>query len=133
MNIFNGEIISLETEGSITIVVCSVGEANFKTIVIDTPETAPYLKVGHPVSVLFKETEVVIGVGSFENISLQNRIEGRITKIDKGKLISKLTIESKIGLLDSIITSGSVERLKLNLGTEIVAMIKTNEILISEL
>ncbi len=132
MNTLKGKISAIEVNGSLTLVTANVDGIALKSIVIETPETAPYLKVGNAIKVLFKETEVIIGTGNISNISLQNRIPGKIASIEKGSLISKLTIKTKVGEITAVISTSAVELLNMLQGMEVTAMIKTNEILLSE-
>ena len=101
------------------------------SIVIETPKTARYLKVGVPIKVMFKETEVIIGKIS-KDISLQNRIPVKVVKIKKGQLLSQVDLQFGKLTISSIITSNAVEQLQLAVGTDVIAMIKTNEIMLSE-
>jgi molybdopterin-binding protein len=105
-------------------------ELILKAIVIETPETAEYLVMGRIINVLFKDTEVVIGTGHTHAISLQNRIPGRISAIEHGKLLSRLYIDTEAGSLQSVISSDSVERLSLGTSSEVIAMIKLNEMML---
>lgn len=131
MNIINGEIASIKTSGSLSVVEVTVGENKFKTIVIDTPDTVEYLKIGNMVKLLFKETEVAIGIGDMSNISLQNKIAGVITKLELGDLQSKITLKTEIGSIKSIITSDAAQQLNLKEGIEANALIKTNEVMLT--
>ena len=132
MNIFNGNIEAINVNGELSIVTIKVDNTSFTAIVIDTPMTAPYLVKGNPIKVIFKETEVIIGVGSMEGISLRNKLLGKVVAIESDNLLSKLDIQTDVGEITSIITSNSVKRLKIEIGTEVCAMIKTNELLLSE-
>lgn len=131
MNILDGKITAIITSGSLSKVEVVAGDNTFKTIVIDTSETNDYLKIGHPVKLLFKETEVAIGTGDLSNISLQNRISGTIQKLEMGELQAKVTLETKIGIITSIITADAVEQLGLKKGMDITALIKTNEVMLT--
>ncbi len=131
MNIFSGNIEAINENGELSIVTIKVGSASFTAIVIDTPKTASYLVEGNPIKVIFKETEVIIGIGSVEGISLRNKLFGKVESIESDNLLSKLVIQTDIGMITSIITSNSVKRLKIEIGTEVCAMIKTNELLLS--
>lgn len=131
MNIFKGKIEAVNVNGELSIITIRVKSISFTAIVIDTPVTAPYLKHGNPIKVIFKETEVIIGIGSVEGISLRNKLFGKVLSIESDNLLSKLIIQTKIGEITSIITSNSVKRLKIEIGTEVCAMIKTNELLLS--
>jgi len=131
MNIFKGNIEAVNVNGELSIITIRVNSISFTAIVIDTPVTAPYLKQGNPIKVIFKETEVIIGIGSVEGISLRNKLFGKVLSIESDNLLSKLIIQTEIGEITSIITSNSVKRLKIEIGTEVCAMIKTNELLLS--
>lgn len=132
MNSLKGIIKQIDVNGNLSLVSLEVGECNFKSIVIETPETAEYLYVGNAVDVLFKETEVIIGKGDNIQISLRNRMKATITSLDKGKLLARLTMQTNAGEVISIITSNAVEQLGLALNSEVWAMVKTNEIMLAK-
>jgi len=132
MNILKGYIERIKVNGDLSIVNVNVAGSIFSTIVIDTPETASFLKVKNDVKIIFKETEVIIGVGDMSGISLRNKMVGTVTRIDADILLSKLTMKTEIGEISSIITSNAVSQLKIKLGMEVTAMVKTNEIILSK-
>lgn len=132
MNILKGNIESIKVNGDLSIVKVNVAGLLFSTIVIDTPKTASFLKVKNDVKIIFKETEVIIGVGDMSGISLRNKMVGTVSRIDADILLSKLTMKTKIGEISSIITSNAVKQLKIELGMEVTAMVKTNEIILSK-
>lgn len=131
MNSINGKITAIKTSGSLSIVEVLSGENLFKTIVIDTSETASYLQIGNSVKIIFKETEVAIGVGDVSNISLQNKISGSIQKLELGDLQAKITLNTKVGEIKSIITTAAVHQLELKEKMEVTALIKTNEVMLT--
>jgi molybdate transport system regulatory protein len=132
MNILKGNIESIAVNGDLSIVRVNVAGSLFSSIVIDTPETASFLKVKNEVKIIFKETEVIIGVGDMSGISLRNKMPGTVKSIDADKLLSKLTLETPMGDITSIITSNAVEQLKIKPGMEVTAMVKTNELILSK-
>ena len=131
MNILPGSIQSIRTHGNLTLVKVQVSGLMFTSIIIETPETAGYLREGTNIKVMFKETEVIIGRNDPE-ISLQNKIPAKITGIKEGQLLSQLTLQYRDHQICSIITSNAVRQLQLASGDEVVAMVKTNEIMLSE-
>lgn len=132
MNRLSGHIGNIEVNGGMSLVTIDINhDVQLKTIVIETPETASYLKVGNPITTLFKETEVIINLNDWSQISLQNRIACKIQSIEIGKLISKVIFESSAGTITSIISSNAVNTLCLKQGMAVVAMIKLNEIMLS--
>jgi len=132
MNILKGKIEEINVNGDLSIVKIIVGKIRFSTIVIDTPETASFLQLNSPVKVIFKETEVIIGVGDMSGISLRNKLTGKVISIESDKLLSKLIIDTEVGEITSIITSNAVNQLKIKIGLEVTAMIKTNELMLSK-
>lgn len=132
MNILKGHIDSIKVNGDLSIVKVRVGSVLFSTILIDTPETAPYLQLENQVKVIFKETEVILGVGDMSGISLRNKMQGKVCSIESDNLLSKVSIDTEMGKITSIITSNAVNQLKIVLGMEITAMVKTNELMLSK-
>ena len=130
MNSLKGHIKSIKSHENLSLVKIDVGDYSFTTVVIETSDTADYLKLGSEIRVLFKETEVLICLKPCPDISLQNRIECEIREIMKGKLLSQISMQSSIGNIKSIITTNAVEQLKLKENDQVIAMIKTNEIML---
>jgi molybdopterin-binding protein len=132
MNILHGKIESVSVQGYLSIVGIRVEHLSLSAIVIDTPETASYLKPGHAIRVVFKETEVIIGKGKRHDISLQNKLEGTVAALESGVLLSRVTVETAVGAIVSVITSRAVQQLGLEVGSGVTAMIKTNEVMLWE-
>ena len=131
MNTLTGEILKIEEKGSLTLVKAVANSIAITAIVIDTPKSAGYLKVGNKVDVIFKETEVIVATGAALKISLQNRFKGPVKSIDEGELLSKVIINSPAGDITSIITTNAVKQLELKPGKEVTALVKTNEIMLA--
>ena len=132
MNRLQGEITSIDTEGNLSLVGISYRDISLKSIIIEKPGTVSYLKLGHSVNILFKETEVFIGKNTELPVSIQNRIPCTISGIEKGKLLSKIVMKSMSDEIVSVITTHAVEQLGLATDETVLAMIKTNEIMLSE-
>ena len=130
MNILKGTIQNLSVSGNLTLLRIGVNDSLITAIVIDTPETSSNLKVNNPITVIFKETEVIIGKGDTSQISMRNQFKGVIKSVESKELLSKLTIDTSVGDITSIITSNAVKQLGLNIGVEVTAMVKTNEIML---
>jgi molybdopterin-binding protein len=104
----------------------------FKSILLDTPGSSGWLKEGHPVSVMFKESEVVLARPGEFTISFQNRIPAIIRQMERGILLSRITLDAGGREIVSYVTRDSVEQMLLQVGDEVIAMIKTNEIMLAE-
>ncbi len=60
--------------------------------------------------------------------SIRNRLPGTIEKILSDKVVSEIVIRTAAGIVTSIITTGSVERMKLKAGDDVFAVIKATEV-----
>jgi len=132
MNVLKGKIEYITVNKNLSLISVNVNGQLLSAIVIDNPETAPYLKQGNSIKIIFKETEVIIGKEKTDNISLQNKFTGTVESIETGELLSKLTLNTTIGKIISIITTNAVNQLELKKDSEITAMVKTNEIMLTE-
>ena len=133
MNKLQGHITKVETSGSMSLVTIEVNPKTFlNVIVIETPQTASYLKEGNPINALFKETEVVVGLNQHHNSSLDNSINGKVLSIERGILLSRVVIVSDAGEIHAMLSSSAVDRMKLQVNLPVIAMIKFNEIMLAE-
>ncbi len=134
MNVLKGKIESINESEHLSLVKVRIGAIFLTAIVIDTFKTAPYLVKDRDIQVIFKETEVIIGKGRSDEhrVSLQNRLEGKISSIVPGELLSKVILATDVGEVRSIITSNAVKQLDLQIGDSVTAMIKTNEMMLSD-
>ena len=132
MNIIPGTIERIQVDGTLSLVTIKSELEHLKAIIIDTPETCSYLQVGHPINAIFKETEVIVGQGHRHSLSLQNQLKGQVVSIERSQLLSKILIQTSVGLIRSIITTGAVDQLQLVQNSAVTAMIKTNEVMLSE-
>ena len=60
--------------------------------------------------------------------SVRNRLAGTIEKITSDKVVSEVVIRTAAGIVTSIITTGSVERMNLKEGDTVFAIIKATEV-----
>lgn len=132
MNRFNGVIRNVNSSGSLSIVDIECANISFSAVVIETPEDAPYLMEGNPISILFKESEVSIAKNLRGEISVRNRIPSTVKNIQKGEILSRLFLESAAGSFTAVITTRSVERLRISVNDTVEALIKATEIILME-
>jgi molybdate transport system regulatory protein len=132
MNRLRGNIAAVVSEGTLSLIDIAIDDFRLTAIMIGTPGNAPYLRVGHPVTALFKEMEVSIAKGLSGGLSLRNRLAATVTSIKRGVLLSEVTMDWNGGPLTSVITTRAVDRLALAAGDAVEALIKANEVMIEE-
>lgn len=133
MNNLKGHISAVQVSGTMSIVSVTIAkDLIWKVIVIETPETSPYLVINKKITLLFKETEVIIGTGDLPNVSIQNRINGTIKQLKKGTLLSNVLINTPYGDISAILATEAIEQLQLKEDLNVTAMVKLNEIMLSK-
>lgn len=132
MNKLRGRITRIESNDHVSLVDVDVSGDNFTATLLETPEDAPYLKVGNNVDVLFKETEVSLAKGLSGLISLRNRVLTTVKLVRSGVILSEVVLDYRGQTISSIITTGSIRRLDIKPGDEVEALVKANEVTLME-
>lgn len=132
MNRLPGTITAIESNDHLSLVDVLAGQDIFTAMLLETPQSAPHLKVGNAVAVLFKETEVSLAKGLSGKLSLRNRVRCIVRKIRRGDILSEVVLDCSGRALTSIITTRAVNRLELQEGDEVEALVKANEVSLVE-
>lgn len=127
MNRIKGTITAIETDEGISLVTVEAAGQLFSSVVIDTPQTAPYLRVGNAVFLVFKEAEMAIGKDLSGSLSTRNRFTATISAIEESSVLAKITLDFNGQQLVSMITTASSRRLKLQVGDRVEGLVKTTE------
>jgi len=70
---------------------------------------------------------------SITAINARNQFRGRIKEIILGPVVSEIDVETPAGIVASVITTRSVEDLGLQVGSEVLALVKATEVSIAKL
>lgn len=132
MNRLEGHIAAIQSNGHLSLLDVAIGADTFTAILLETPESSPYLKVGAAVDLLFKETEVSLARNLTGLISLRNRFSVTVTGIVRGEIMSEVTMDYKGKRVSSIITTRAVDRLGLAVGENVEALVKANEMVVTQ-
>ena len=128
MNQLPGILTHIETVDQLSLVQIDVTGLSFTTLVIDTPQTVGYLRMGEAVQLVFKETEVSIGKALTGGLSTRNRIPARIEAIQSGQLLTQLSLGFRGHRIHSLITTGSARMLGLQVGDAVEGLVKAHAI-----
>jgi molybdopterin-binding protein len=66
-------------------------------------------------------------------INVRNQFRGRIKEIVLGPVVSELDVETGVGIVTSVITTRSINELGLQVGTEVLALVKATEVSIAKI
>jgi len=66
-------------------------------------------------------------------INIRNQFRGHVKEIIRGSVVSEIDVETQFGIVTSVITTRSVDELDLQVGSEVVALVKATEVSIARL
>lgn len=66
-------------------------------------------------------------------INVRNQFKGVVKEIVLGEVVSKIDVQTASGIVTSVITTRSVRDLELQVGSEVIAFVKSTEVSIAKL
>lgn len=88
------------------------------------------LPPGLAVTLLFRESEVSLAKHLSGLISLRNQLPCVVTGVHHGRVLTRVQLGCGNGTIESVITTRSAERLTLEPGDEVDALVKASEMLV---
>ncbi|MEY2620422.1 MAG: hypothetical protein RIT26_242 [Pseudomonadota bacterium] len=70
---------------------------------------------------------------TIQAVNVRNQFRGKIQNIIRGDVLSEIDVLTPFGTVTSVITTRSVNDLQLQLGTEVVALVKATEVSLAKL
>lgn len=67
------------------------------------------------------------------SVNVRNQFKGVVNEIVEGPVVSEINVETKAGIFTSIISTRSVADLALEVGSEVVVLIKSTEVSLAKL
>lgn len=131
MNIFRGNIKTIQSQGNFSLVSIQCKHTVLKAILIGNPAELPDLAIGRSVKLMFKETEVILARNHISEISLVNQFLAIVTNIQVGEIMSRIILKHPDGEVAAVISSIALQKLNLSIDEKIYVMIETNEIMLS--
>ncbi len=128
MNKLSGIITKIQQSGAILLVDVDVDGHGFSAMLIESATQPEWLQEGNSIDLVFKETEVSLAKNLSGLISMRNRMKCTLQNIERGELLSKISLKFKGYMVTSAITTRSVESLDLKIGDEVEALVKANEV-----
>lgn len=66
-------------------------------------------------------------------INVRNQFRGTVKEIVRGEVVSEIDVETPAGIVTSVITTRSVDDLNIQVGSRVVALVKSTEVSIAVL
>jgi len=128
MNKLPGKISKVQQSGAILLVDVDVDGHGFSALLIESATHQEWLQVGNSIDLVFKETEVTLAKNLSGIISMRNRMKCTVQRIERGELLSKISLKFQEYRITSAITTRAVDSLQLAIGDEVEALVKANEV-----
>ena len=125
----------IESVDNLNIVTFICNDETLKMMSLDLNDT---IQIGKRVVLGCKPTSVALAKPSMdqqdfsEMLSYANQIRVKVFSMDVGELLSSVKLNFGDFILESIITTASLKRMKFNENDELLALIKANELSIQE-
>ena len=127
MNRLPGRIAAIETCGSIALVDVEAVGLQLTATLVGAGALTDSWRPGMAVTLLFAETEVALAKNLSGLISMRNRLPGRIVALERGTVLTKVTLDIAGQRVVSVITTRSSHTLALQEGETVEALVKANE------
>ena len=128
-------IVELITNGTVNAEVYIKLKSGYTivSVITNTAVSNLNLKLGDEVVAIFKSNTVLITTDISLNISARNKLQGKVDSINKGEINSELIIDIGNGdKVASIITSNSIDNLKIKEDAQVSAIIKASDVMIGK-
>ena len=132
MNRLKGKIELINSHDEFLLIELNVQQIKIIVIVIGKPNDYSYLEIGNEIVILFKETEVTVSKNKALYISIPEKLTCTVSSVLKENLLSQINLNFLDFTLSSIIPTRSVQNLNLKPQDIVTALIKPNEIILSE-
>ena len=132
MNKLTGIITQIQSSGAIMLIDVDVDGHAFSALLIESAINPKWLQMGNTVNLVFKETEVSLAKGLSGKISMRNHMMCNVIHIERGNLLSNITLQFQDYKIMSAITTRAIDSLDVKVGEEIEALIKANEVVLMQ-
>ena len=65
-------------------------------------------------------------------VNVRNQLRGKIKAIIWGDVVSEVEVETSSGIITSVITTRSIKELALDIGSEVLALVKATDVAIAK-
>jgi len=124
MNRVSGIIKEIKKSGEIELIIVDTQNELFSALILSSMDN---YKIGHKVSLLFKENEVMIATIE-SRVSARNSFISKIIEIEEGEILANVTFDFYGSKISSIITKDALKELTCRVGDESRWFVKSNEI-----
>ena len=129
MNRINATVSEIQSVDNLTIVAFEAGNQPLRMMALGLN---PPIEVGARVTLGAKATNVALAKNLSGTLSMSNQLACVVESLDKGALLCLVKLRFNDSTLQSVVTLASALSMNLEVGDEVVALIKASELSILE-
>jgi len=125
MNQFRATVKTIDQVENLHLVTFALGKQTVKMVSLELNES---LKVNSTIKLNLKSTQLSIAKNITGQLSHANQLEGKITAVNNGQLLSNIQLMVEGFELESLITLEASLAMKLSVGDDVLVLIKGSEV-----
>ncbi len=129
MSDFVATVRSIQRNDGVNIVTFALGEQILTMVSLELDEA---LSIGSECILSVNASSVAIGKNLGGMLSYSNQLSAKVVSIEKGKLLARILLDISDNRVESMITVSSTERLGLEVGDQVTALIKSTVLSVSK-
>ena len=129
MNQITAQVQEIQSVQNLNILKLTCKDTPLKMTTLDLNET---ITKESQVVLTCKPTSVAIGKNIQGELSFSNQLHVKIISLEVGQLLCALKLQFEEFVLESIITTDSQKSMQLQVGDEVIALIKSTDLSIAE-
>lgn len=120
---------SIQCNDGVNIVTFSLGEQTLTMVSLELDEA---LSIGSKCILSVNASSVAIGKNLSGMLSYSNQLSAKVVAIEKGQLLARILLDISENRVESMITVASTDRLGLEVGDQVTALIKSTVLSVSK-
>lgn len=128
MNRFIATVVDIHTHSSLNLIDLDYEGVGLTMSTLELPD---FIKSGSRLEIGVKPSHIAIAKNLTGEISFSNRLQTEIIEIEQGKLLSSIICQNSSDLFEVIITTSSLERMRLQKQDGVELLIKASELFVT--
>ncbi|MBV5320979.1 MAG: hypothetical protein JZU62_04785 [Sulfuricurvum sp.] len=131
MNTFSAKVEDIKSDPFFSCITVRANDTELKLLKTEAPK---WLRVGDEVECRIQEAAIAICKGAKEgSVSIENHLAGELQHFRKGLVLSEVSVDTRCGKFNSLITTDAFERMELCEGCNVTLLLKAVDIKLTPL
>lgn len=128
MNKLNGNVVRVECDQNVAIYECMLPTKHLIAAIGTCVETKPTFKPGDAIGVYFDEMDVILAKFFSEDTTIKKRFTAIVDSVETGKALTRVVLDYHGIPITAVVRTTSWNSLGLDIGNEVLWLIKATKI-----